>query len=225
MVRKKDFLIPCSFEARRPCLLDQFLFIPPKYEDHASFGDWDTGQIFPTEKKIYVELCSGNGEWILQNAREKKEIFWIAVEKKFDRARNIWIQMKKQALSNLFLIFGEAHTFLQHYMPEKSIETLFINFPDPWPKRRHAKNRLITSSFLEDMKRVLKKQGNCFLVTDSKDYLTSSLNQFYKNPFFAPIFPEPHFVTKWEGFGSSYFLRLWEERERTIFYAGFERCL
>ncbi len=225
MVRKEDFLIPCSFEERRPYWLDQFLFIPSEYEGHTQFKPEGGNQIFPGAKKTCLELCSGNGEWILHNAEREKEIAWIAVEKKFDRARNIWIQMKKRNLGNLFLIFGEALTFLRYYLEKYSVDTLFINFPDPWPKRRHAKNRLINSAFLREVEKVLKPKGSTFLVTDSKDYLRSSIQSFFEMGSFTPLFAPPHYLTEWEDFGASFFQRLWKERNRTIFYTGFKKCL
>jgi len=223
MVDKKDFYIPCSFEGRRPCLLDQGLFIPPNFEDHEKYSSLSLLQILPKKEQVFVELCSGNGQWILEKAAKQPEVMWVAVEMKFARARNIWVQMKRRKLSNVFLIFGEAFTFLQHYVSNESVDQLFINFPDPWPKARHAKNRLIQKTFVEEAKRVLKNQAPLFFVSDHKEYKDQAIEVFQKVEELKPAFASPYYVTKWDGFGGSYFYQLFKKQKQTIYYVGFEK--
>ena len=63
------------------------------------------------------------------------------------------------------------------------------------------------------------------MTTDSKDYLEDSIKEFQKASLLKPYFSNPHYITEWKDFGSSFFARLWKEKNRTIFYTGFEKCL
>ncbi len=209
-VAKNDLWIPCSFEERKPKLLDQFLYIPPHYREHEILD------LLPADRSIAIEFCSGNGGWILQKAKEDTSIFWIAVEKKFERARKIWVKAKNQNVENLLIVFGDARTFITFYLIEDSVDMVYINFPDPWPKRRHQKNQLIDHLFAEELSRVVKPQGKAVLVTDDTIYskkMIASMLFFWESPW-GP----PYYQTKWPEYGLSYFHSLWMEKGREIYF-------
>ena len=137
----KELKIPCSWEDRKPCLLDQLLYIPNYYQDHDKV-DFELS-FFKNDNPIMIEYCSGNGQWIIEKAMSNKEFNWIAVEKDFGRIHKIWNKMKDKNLENLFIVFGEAYIFTHFYLLKDTVSSIFVNYPDPWPKRKHAKNRLI----------------------------------------------------------------------------------
>lgn len=223
-LEKKDFWIPCSFDQRRTFLLDQLLFIP----SHFSLSKEVQKELFPfylylQGAPIYLELCSGNGEWVVAQALTSPQKNWIAVEKKFDRARKIWLKAKKQGCKNLLVVWGEAYAFLKEYLPKSQIEQLYINFPDPWPKNKHAKHRLLQLKFCEEVQRILCPCGKMILVTDDIPYRNQTISLFKKKEGFQPLFPNPYYITEWEDFGSSFFDTLWRQKNRSIFYIGFQK--
>lgn len=226
MKKSSDLQIPYSWENRRPALLERFFYIPPQYEEQGIQGKlcWET--LFNQEKgtpfKVAIEYCSGNGLWIANRAKKNPETLWVAVEKRFDRARKIWLRSFRENLFNLFVVCGEGVAFSRHYVEKGSVSEVFVNFPDPWPKKRHAKHRLIRKEFIEELEKILKKGAKATFVTDDSDYALEMLELFGKTQAMAPLLPTPHFTTSWDEYGSSYFDDLWKKKGRNIHYLPYE---
>ena len=223
MKKLSDLKIPFSFEKRRPIIIEKLLIIPAHYDAHDKWGEkkFLTEKIFKNNKKIFIEYCSGNGEWIVKKASKNKNINWIAVEIRLDRARRIWKKMHNQNLENLFVVLGDGYTFTKFYVREKSISSVYINFPDPWPKRRHEKHRLITKNFIKELEKILKRGGEIFFVTDDEDFSKRALNYFLDNKSFESAFKKPYFVEEVLGYGDSYFKTLWKGKGKKIRYFQF----
>ena len=73
-------------------------------------------------------------------------------------------------LSNLGFVISDATIFIDKALPDKSINKIFINNPDPWPKDKHHKNRLLNSDFIQLLHRKLKRKGNVYIKTDDINY-------------------------------------------------------
>jgi tRNA (guanine-N7-)-methyltransferase len=220
-----DLKYPFSWEERKPAIHARVLFVPKHYTEHSqwNFPGWEDPQLFGKKGKVFIEFCSGNGAWVAHKASAKPDELWLAVEQKFERVRKIWLKGQKQALSNLFVICGEARTFATHYLPEGSIDGVFINFPDPWPKTKHAKNRLIQAPFVAELARIMQVGGEAVFATDDIPYATQIQEEMRQNPAFTPKFPDPYFVTEWPDYGASYFDSLWRGKGKTIHYLVFKK--
>lgn len=222
-MRAKDLKSNYSFESRRPYLADHVLYVPEYY---ASYGEYEMPpftEIFGNAQPVYIEYCSGNGDWIAQQALREPGKNWIAVELRFDRVRKIWAKLKNYNLSNLLIVCGEALTFTHHYVPTASVEGCYIHFPDPWPKRRHAKNRLLKPSFLDEMARILRGEGGVTFVSDDIDYVRETVTLLKNHTHFKPDLEFPHFTTRESSYGSSWFEQLWREKGKEIHYTEFAR--
>ncbi len=205
MKTAKDLKIPFVWEDRRPILLERFFYIPASYdykEEKISF--------FEDEKPIAIEYCSGNGQWILEKAKQNPHINWIAVEKKFERARKVWLGIFRNQLPNLCVVCGTAEVFTQFYAP--TALDAYVNFPDPWPKLRHAKHRLIQEAFLKQVARVV--HGKMICVTDDLPYAEQMQAEFAKCAEWKNLF----YKHEMEEFGDSFFKDLWESKGRRIHY-------
>lgn len=218
--RPKDLWIPCTFDERRPLLLDRFLYIPSNYEKHAEcpFPALEDPVIFGRGASTYAEYCSGNGEWIIAKAQAFPMVNWFAVEKRFDRVRKIWSKAKNLGLNNLYVIFGDAVTFTEHYLKENSLAKIFINFPDPWPKRKHAKHRLIQRDFAKLLSRAVQPNGEAIFVTDDPPYSQEMIYAMHGSKIWQSSLNEPYFVHEWPDYGGSFFNDLWCEKGRKIHY-------
>jgi tRNA (guanine-N7-)-methyltransferase len=219
-MKPKNLKSPLNWEKRRPLIHDRVLFVPQYYDQHQewSFPGWEDPEIFGRSAAIEVEYCSGNGLWIIEKALAYPERNWIAVEQQFERVRKIWSKMHNFSLKNLFIVCGEALTFTQFYVPDRSFAAIYINFPDPWPKRKHAKNRLVQESFITQVARASSFEAEMTLVTDHFDYAAQITQMMLAHPFWTPCFPEPYFVNQWEDYGTSYFDALWREQGLPIYY-------
>ena len=221
---KSDLNYPYSFEERRPVLDKGIFFVPDHYGAHAEFSFPSWSQIFQNDHKVHLEYCSGNGSWLIERAMRYPEINFVAVEKRFDRVRQIYRKGVNRSLANLFIISGEGLTFATHYLLEHSLDKVYINFPDPWPKKRHAKHRLMQHPFLDELKRTLVSSGEVVFVTDDATYSESTIALFKEHPGFSPFYPTPHFVTDYQNYGTSYFDALWRSLNRHIRFHVFVRA-
>ena len=205
--------------------MDHILYIPKYFEHQKEWGfpGWDHPDLFGRDAPLHLEYCAGNGAWILEKALAHPEINWIAVEKRFERVRKIWSKIRNFQLKNLFVVCGEALTYTTHYLPPDCLDAAYVNFPDPWPKEKHAKNRLLQEPFFSEMARVCKRGSEVTIVTDHQGYATQVTESMSQHPQWESAFAPPHYVTEWKNYGASYFGDLWQQMGLTIYYMQF-RC-
>jgi tRNA (guanine-N7-)-methyltransferase len=223
-MKRTDLRFPFSWEERRPALSHRVLFVPAHYFQHEEWvmPAWHDEQVFGNDHPVVIEYCSGNGDWILERAVKHPEINWVAVEQKFERVSKIWVKAKRLNLANLLVVCGEALTFTKYYVRAREIDRIYVNFPDPWPKERHAKHRLIQQPFVLELARIVKKGGLSVFVTDFAPYASQMCQEMLDSSHWLPSFPDPFFKTEWQGYGNSYFDSLWREKGCTIHYIQFE---
>lgn len=217
-MKPEDLKRPFKWEARTPLLQDGIFYVPAFYENYAEFILPGFEDLFGNQKAVRLEYCSGNGAWIADCAFHDPESNWIAIEKRFDRVRKIWSKIKNLKLSNLLAVAGEGLTATEHYFKDESVDEIFINFPDPWPKKRHAKHRLVEPIFVEQMARILKPNAKVTIVTDDPDYSDIIVQEMNSAKGFVPNFGNPYFVLELEGYGTSYFDALWRKQGKQIRY-------
>jgi len=220
-MKPKDLRRIFTFAERRPILEDHIFYVPFYYSDYNQFVFPHFSNHFGNTNPVCIEYCSGNGDWIIEKAKLYPNKNWIAVEKRFDRVQKIWSKLKNGQIPNLLIISGEAYTFTHFYLPDCSIEEVYINFPDPWPKTKHVKHRLIQSHFLDEISRVLKKEKILTIVTDDGAYLMQTLALLRSHAHFFPFFAEPYYKFDVSDYGSSWFENLWRKQGRQIHYTQF----
>jgi tRNA (guanine-N7-)-methyltransferase len=150
----------------------------------------DLGPLFPRLQPLEVELGSGDGGFILQLARLRPERNFLAIERLLGRLRKIDRRGRRERLSNLRCLRIEAGYFLQYLLPAHSAETIHIYFPDPWPKRRHRRFRLIHEPFASVAAQALRPGGLVCLRTDDADYFAQMQRVFRSNAQFEEV-PTP----------------------------------
>jgi tRNA (guanine-N7-)-methyltransferase len=126
--------------------------------------------MFPVAQPLEAELGSGDGSFLAQWAAANPHRNFLGVERLLGRLRKLDRKGQRLGLSNLRLLRIEAAYFLEYLVPPASLQVLHVYFPDPWPKRKHRKNRLVTERFAEVTARALGPGGMVFLRTDDADY-------------------------------------------------------
>ncbi len=219
-MKPKDLKSPLTWEERRPLIHDGVLFVPQYYQRHHEwvFPGWHSPEVFGRHAPIEVEYCSGNGAWIIEKALAHPDRNWVAVDLQFERVRKIWSKKHNFSLTNLFIVCGEALTFSKYYVPDRSFEAIYINFPDPWPKEKHSTRRLLQGPFISEMARTSIPGAAVMIVTDDPTYTEQINMTMLGQPSWEARFPSPYYVTEWENYGTSYFDSLWRERGLTIHY-------
>lgn len=225
-MKPKDLKSPFKWADRHPTMHQGVLFVPEYYSEHHKwhFPCWEDPVLFNKSAPVFIEYCSGNGHWIIEKAKISPDTHWVAVEKKFERVRKIWSKAQNEKIKNLLIVCGEADPFNAYYLIEHEVDGVFVNFPDPWPKPKHAKHRLIQSPFVQQISRIVKPKGKAILVTDDFPYVEQMIQEMRKEGLWKSVYPSPYYVTQWDNYGASYFDTLWREKGKTIYYLQFENC-
>lgn len=219
-----DLHYPTTWQERVPYLQEQVLFVPDYYFGHEKFSMPSFKEIFDNSNPVCLEFCSGNGQWIIEKAERHPELNWVAVEWQLRRAKKIYAKMKRRGLKNLFVVAGEGLTFSKYYLETGSVNHIYVNFPDPWPKDRHAKHRLIQVPFVEESSRTLAEEGTVTLVTDHPLYANQMITCYANHDRFTSLFKKPYYQTHLDDYGSSFFDSLWRGKGETIHYMRFQKC-
>ncbi len=222
-MKPKDLKFPFSWDERRPLIFENILFVPQYYMNHREWGfvNWYSPQVFKDQLPIHIEYCSGNGSWLIEKAKNYPEINWIAVERKFERVRKIWSKMRNLNLTNILIVCGEALTFTKNYVADVSFQKVYINFPDPWPKEKHASNRLLQEPFLTELSKKSKPQSETIVATDHLDYVKQIVSAVSSSKKWDFSLKSPFYTSHWEDYGSSYFEQLWRAKGKQVYYLPF----
>lgn len=225
MKTAKDLKIPYAWADRYPVFLEKFFYLPGYYEKHAEWErvPWSDGRLFGDELPVAIEYCSGNGQWIGEKAKQNPGCNWVAVEKCFERARKIWLKLHRESISNLFVVCGEALAFTRYYVPLESVSAVYVNFPDPWPKRRHAHHRLVRAEFAQELAWIATPDGTAVFATDDPVYARQMFEEVSKVPAWQPLLPSPHYSSDWADCGSSFFADLWKQKGRSLYQFPFRK--
>jgi tRNA (guanine-N7-)-methyltransferase len=204
---------------------DRIWHVAPPYRDEGNFHfpGWEAPELFGNMNPVHIEFCSGNGLWIAERAKLNPHVNWVAVEMKFARVRKIWSKIKNHQLANLIVVNGEALTVAKRYFPRATAQEIYINFPDPWPKKHHAKNRLIQTPFVEELARIVVPAGAIVFVTDDPGYSQWTLDAFGRSFDFENDYSFPYYRLEWPEYGLSTFEALWRQRGKSIRYHRFRR--
>src|SRR5262249_4353847 len=131
-------------------------------------------------------LGSGDGSFLVEWARRHPARNFIGVERLLGRIRKLNRKGLRAGLTNLRAVRLEASYFLEYLLPAGSVQALHLYFPDPWPKRKHRKHRLVNARFAEVAARKLAPGGTLYLRTDDSDYFAQMTAVFGHNPNFRP---------------------------------------
>ncbi|MFL2543696.1 MAG: tRNA (guanine(46)-N(7))-methyltransferase TrmB [Alphaproteobacteria bacterium] len=117
-----------------------------------------------------LDIGSGFGESTIKIAKKNKKKIVICCDKYIDGLNNIFNNAQKELLDNIYIYQGNVHKMLDEYCINNSISEVWILFPDPWPKKKHFKRRLIDKFFFNKLKTYLKHDATINIASDSQSY-------------------------------------------------------
>lgn len=170
-------------ESDRPVPLPtSLIYMPGSYVEPI-----DLAQVFQKSQPLQVELGSGDGSFLAQWAKLQPAFNFLGIERLLGRLRKLDRKGQRAGLTNLRALRIEASYFLDHLLPAQAAHALHVYFPDPWPKRKHRKNRLVNESFPTSAARVLAPGGAVYLRTDDADYFAQMREVFQASSPFHPV--------------------------------------
>ncbi len=139
----------------------------------------DIKKIELTKVPTFLEVGSGKGLFITSLAKDHPDNVYIAMEVNMNICYRILERKSALNLTNLIIILGDAENILS-YLDPRSIDGLYLNFSDPWPKKKHHKRRLTAPSFMDKYVKILKDQAFIQFRTDQIDLFDSSIEYMHQ---------------------------------------------
>jgi len=146
--------------------------------------------------ELALEIGFGDGDFLIQMAKERPDLNYIGIEIKRSRFKTAVNNLLKQEISNVKLLHMDATIALDEVFKPSTFIEAYINFPDPWPKDRHKKHRIINNPFLDKLSTIMKPRGLLEIASDHRDYIEHMLTVFNQNSRFKNSFKPPGYTNK-----------------------------
>lgn len=131
------------------------------------------GEIFLQSQPVEVDLGSGPGQFLIEASRRYPNHNFLGVERLLGRVRKTRRRAWKLGLNNLKILRFEIDYTVRYLLPPGSIRRFHLSFPDPWPKRRHQRRRVVNQKFFEAAHTALEAGGELWIKTDHAEYFSS----------------------------------------------------
>ncbi|MCB5261992.1 MAG: tRNA (guanosine(46)-N7)-methyltransferase TrmB [Candidatus Cloacimonetes bacterium] len=146
---------------------------------------------FADGQDLYLEIGSGKGEFISRYPISHLTWNFIGMEMNEKRIRVCLKKLSVESNPNVRLLRARADAGIAEYFRPESLSGVFIQHPDPWPKRRHHRRRLFQEDFLTALAGIMKPAAQVQISTDHADYAAWIVNEFSKSPHFLCLQDDP----------------------------------
>jgi tRNA (guanine-N7-)-methyltransferase len=155
-------------------------------EDHPFFLDVDESQdwasTFDNDFPLKLEIGFGTGNFLIEMAIREPNSNFVGLDFYHKGIRKVITRINKLQLENIRIVYGDAREKIPQIFADKELSEIYINFPDPWPKKRHIKRRLIKPQLIKSLSQKLVSKGEIRVATDSKNYAEEILINFQSEP-------------------------------------------
>ncbi len=167
--------------------------------------------------RLVLEIGYGGGEYIKRRAQASPEDLFVGIEK--EKVMYLRALQRIKKVSNVVLVQQNALEVLPFLFAPSSVDEVVINFPDPWPKRRHRKHRLFQWMLVEDLRWIMVPGGVLRLASDQRDYIEWAAYLLFSDfaSYFKPVFPAFYLKDPSFKIGTRYESK-WREEGRSIYY-------
>ena len=195
-------------------------FIEP--ELLTTLPDWS--QIFGNQNPVALEIGSGMGDFVAQMAVLHPDWNFIAIDYYNKGCLKTCKRIDKAGLDNVRVVRDEARAFLDRCITPESLRAVIINCPDPWPKQRHRKRRLVNADFVNFLGGFIRPGADFYFATDFDDYGLDVADLMPKVDRFVNVLAPDHYRHELEGYPlSKYMLKFMGEGKR-IYFVHYRRC-
>jgi tRNA (guanine-N7-)-methyltransferase len=143
--------------------------------------------MFGTDQVIEVDLGSGPGKFLVESARRFPDRNFLGIERLLGRVRKTCRAASTIGLTNVRVLRLELDYTVRYLLPENSISRFHLNFPDPWPKRRHHARRVVDDEFLQAIHRSLVTCGELWIKTDHESYFQNIKQVATRSELWTPL--------------------------------------
>ncbi|MHB8708299.1 MAG: tRNA (guanosine(46)-N7)-methyltransferase TrmB [Desulfuromonadales bacterium] len=182
----------------------------------------DRRALFGRSAPLALEIGCGTGHFIEQRARQQPECNFLAIDIYNKGCLKTCSKLDAAGMSNVRVLRIEARELLTEVLPDNSLQAIYINCPDPWPKKRHRDRRLVNRDFLEIALRRLVPDGDFFFSSDQRDYVEQVDTALVGMAGFRNQFKEP-FVENLPGYPLSKYMRRFLDQGLPVHFVHYRR--
>ncbi len=182
--------------------------------------DWRV--VFGNDRPVEIEIGFGKGGFLVQVSQKFPERNFLGLETAAKMVEYAAGRLRKRGIRNVRLLRADAHYFLERFVRDGSVAGFHIYFPDPWPKQRHRKRRLLTPEFCRAVQRVLLPGGRICFATDFQEYFGQVRELFSSFPAFQALDPGDWVTRRPQEAITNYEIK-YRREGRPIYYALYER--
>jgi tRNA (guanine-N7-)-methyltransferase len=128
----------------------------------------EVAELFGRNAPLHIDLGCGDGSFLCEMAQQFPKRNFLGIERLTKRVEKV--RCKAEKIENVRVLRADTLLAVRYLLPESSVETFYLLFPDPWPKRRHQFRRIFTRDFLDAIAAALEKHGVLRVATDQLDY-------------------------------------------------------
>ncbi|NNC63402.1 MAG: tRNA (guanosine(46)-N7)-methyltransferase TrmB [Gammaproteobacteria bacterium] len=162
----------------------------PRYGIEFADRTLDLEAAFGRSAPVVLEIGFGNGEALFTSAANHPEIDHLGIEVHEPGIGHLLMLLERADLDNVRLIARDAVEVLERQLDKASVKVIRIFFPDPWPKKRHHKRRLLQPSFIAELARVVEPGGLVHIATDWTNYAEQTIDLMAQSDEFEPLTAE-----------------------------------
>jgi len=193
--------------------------IEVKIKDFTEGSSWK--EIFESKGPLKVEICSGKDEFLIRMAEREPQTCFVGIERSLSVSAKLISKIDRSGLANIRVVCEPAELVLKECFGSNQIEMIYINFPDPWPKRKHYKRRLINSDFIPLVIDRLNLGGVVQFVSDHKDYVQWALAHFEANPALKNLFGKNNYKNNVTDYPPTLFMKKYIREGREFYFLNF----
>ncbi len=195
---------PYEYELKR-----EILFYPERPKDFSGYS---------------LEIGPGRGDFLLSVAEENPDKKFVAIELGKRRYYKMIPRIEKMGLTNILLIRGNARVVINELFRDATFEKAYVLFPDPWPKKRHVPNRLLSIEFIKLISSVIQPAGFFFAATDYYPYAIWTTANLIKVEDLRKDVPDLFTtIDVIDHYTPTYFEKKWRSEGRHIYYMRYQK--
>ncbi len=198
---------------------NRFLDIEREFQaTESSYGEWSC--LFDG-RPVVLDIGCGHGDFLIEKTAQYPDSLFVGIEISRKRVAKTSHRLAKRHRQNYAVIHGDGEWVLKTFFPAACVDEVHINFPDPWLRKRHWKNRLLRPSFVLQVIRVLKQGGRVFFVTDVAEYAHYAVEVFRQFKWLRSVYPTEIVQNLYERFPTLFYQKM--SPLRPIQYVCFEK--
>jgi len=183
----------------------------------------DISKVFGNKREAALEIGFGDGGFIIEMAIRKGDWNFVGIEIKRKRFEKAVKKAQSNNIKNVRFLHIDAKIAIEEVFSRDTFSLVYINFPDPWPKDRHKKHRIINHVFLNKLSDVMKPGAILEIASDHQEYVSHILQTFGKTRIFKSEFPPPGYLKGLPNRPMTKYEMEFREEGREIYYIRFRK--